>query len=383
MARNIPGRFGQSGQSTPGYPVTRVPKEVMAPMPRTPPFYARSRLEPSEVPPTPIAPEMEMQKRREQGTAVERQYGLEYLRRKKIIRAFDYTLDNVAPGAPFTIPASGAATAVVTIFKEMDFELQKLMLVVDVPALGIVGGRGDDLLFRFRDDRKQQYLMNNFIHNLAGTGSGIFPLVLPDSKFLGRSTTLSVEMQNRRAFDINVWWVFRGRAFYGREYENLTDIPDFKRLSQQQKEFFLAKQKKYIEPYMFTTDQSPVIVPPGGTVQDIVLNIRQEGDFEIFAYTAFSTAPFAVLIRESNTGRFLTNRPIASNAAIGDGERPALLSEPLFLDANSQLLITFMDLGGLVSNEIFFTLIGRKWFDTASMNLTTGPEFYLDKYEAL
>lgn len=382
MPRNVPYRrmrgFGQEG-----VPVSPVPAEVSAAMPGVAPFYARSRLEPSAVPPTPIAPEMEMQNRREQGTSVERQYGLEYLRRKKVIRPFDYTLDNVTPGTPFTLAANQAATGVVTIFKEHDFELQKLMCVVDVPALGIVGGRGDDLLFRIRDDRKQVYLSNNFIHMLCGTGSGIFPLVLPDSKFFSRSSTISIEMVNRRAFPINVYWVLRGRAFYGREFENLTDVPDFKRLSQQQKEFFIAKQKKYIEPYFFTTDNIPVSVGPGLTLQDVLLSIRQEGDFEVFAYTAFSTAPFTVLIRESNTGRFLTNRPIASNAGIGDGERPALLPEPLFLDANSQLLLTFTNLDPLNTNTIFFTLIGRKWYDTASMNLTTGPEFYLDKYEAL
>lgn len=385
MPRNIPGRqIMQQGR------VSAVPPMQAARMPTVPPFYSRSRLERSpdssrlagDTPETPIAPEREMERQRQEGTVVTQQYGMEYLRRKKVIRPFDYTLDNVTPATPFTIAANAAATGIITIFKEHDFELQKLMCVCDVPAFGIIGGRGDDLLFRIRDDRKGMYLSNNFIHMLAGTGSGIFPLILPDSKFFGRSSTISIEMVNQRAFPINVWWTLRGRGFYAREFENLTDVPDFSRLSKQAREFFIAKQKKSIEPFMYTLDNSPVTLAALATQQDVLLSIRQEGDFEIFAYTAYSDQPFSVLIRESNTGRFLTNRPIASNSAIGDGERPALLAEPLFLDANSQLLITFTNLSVNVNN-IYFTLIGRKWLDTASMNLVTGPEFYMDKFEAL
>jgi hypothetical protein len=64
----------------------------------------------------------------------------------------------------------------------------------------------------------------------------------------------------------------------------------------------------------------------------------------------------------------------------GDGERPYLLPESLLLGSNSQLFVTFTNLDLVNTNTIFFTLIGREWFDTASMNLTAGPDFYFDKY---
>lgn len=350
----------------------------------TPPVaYVRSRLTPSRAPvDAPVDAGEVMGNRRVEGSKLENQYGFAYLRRKKTIRPFDYTTDG-AP--PFAVPALATVTAIVTINKEADFELHKIAAVTDVPALGIINGRGDDFTFRIRDDRKEAYLSNGPIHNLCGTGSNIFPLVLPDTKFFARSTTMSIEMTNRRATAINVWWMFRGRNYYSREYENLTDTPDFARLSKAAKEFMVARQKKYIEPYFFTMDTTPVVIPSGGALNQQVLNIRQEGDFEVFAYTAFSTqGPFSWLARESNSGRFLMNRALASGTSMGDGERPALLPEPLFLDANSQLLIDFTDLAATgVANNVFLTLVGRKWFDSASLNLTAGPDFYLDKFEAL
>lgn len=357
-----------------------------AKMPAPPPMYvptdARRRPSRAEV----VAPEDELARRRASGTEAERLYGFEYLRRKKIIRPYDYVLpdlDGTAP--PFALAASATQTGVITISKEADFELSKLMAVVDIPALGIVNGRNDDFTFRLKDDRKQVYLMSNPIHNLAGTGSAIFPLVLPDTKFFPRSSTVSIEMTNRRALAVNVWFTLRGKNYYAREFENLVNVPDFEKLSAQAKQFFVAKQKKFIEPYIFTMDTSPVVIAAAsGQAADQVLNIRQEGDFEVFAFVAFaSRGPFSVLMRESNTGRFLTSRELCSGDGIGDGERPALLDEPLFLDANSQVLCTFTDLSGVAGNTIWFALLGRKWFDSSSLNLTSGASFFYSKYDGM
>lgn len=304
------------------------------------------------------------------------QYGLEFLRRKKIIQPFTYT-PNVAQ--PFALAAGGTATMSFVIDKEADFELHKIACVVDVPALGIVNGRGDDFTFRILDSRRQIYFSNNPIHNLCGTGSGIFPLCLPETRMFKASTNVQVEVVNRRATPINLWMEFHGLNFYSREFQNLTDIPDFSRLSDQAKRFFVADSKKYIDPHFLTLDGGMLAILGGQTLTDQVISIRQEGDFEAFAITAFSLFPFSFRMRRGGTGRIFSPFFVTSGAACGDGERPFLFPEPIWLDANSQLFIDFTNSNAVVANQIFFTLIGRKWFDSASLNLTAGPSFYMDK----
>lgn len=366
MPRNRPRGLGQD--IAPG---------SMIAMPKVAPYYVRSRREPAEAP-----LDEEAISGRISQDKVEDQWGLQYLRRKKLIKGFNYTVDGAQP---FNVPAGGARTATVTINREADWEMHKICATVDVPGLGIVAGRNDDFTFRIRDDRKGLYLSNNFIHNIAGTGSGLFPLVLPDTNLFKRGTTFSIDIQNRRAAQaIDIWWNFDGKNYYAQDVENLTDINDFERLSKQEKKYFLTKRKRYITPFMYTMDGGGIAVGPGATLQDQILTVQQAGDFEIFAWSAFSTnGPFTWVARESNTGRFLQQREICSASGMGDGERPHVLPEPFYVEGNGQLLITFRNLNAVATNTIFLTLIGRSWWDTSSLNLTIGPEFYCSMYDSV
>jgi hypothetical protein len=359
-------------------PQNTIGKQLRAQMPTVPPMYVRDKI---------VAPGSqaytESISQKAQAEAHGRQeaadYGLQFLRYKKVVKPFSYTTDAV----PVVLPANGRATAVITINKEASFEWDKLSAVVDIPALGLTQVRGDDFTFRIRDDRKGQFITNGFLHNLAATGSNIFPLVLPQSKFFQGSDTISIEMVNRRGQVVNVFWEFSGKNFYSREFENLTAVPTFTQLSKQEQRYFLATQRKYVEPYFYTFDAGPVTIPAGGTLTDQLISIQQQGDFELFAWTAFSDAPFTWIARESNTGRFLMNRALGSGTSVGDGERPRLLSDTYWLDSNSEIFVTLNNLDALNANQVFLCLIGRVWYDTASMNLVTGPDFYYDKYRSL
>lgn len=317
---------------------------------------------------------------RANGTGEEKQYGMSFLRRKKLIKGFTYTTDGTPP---FAVAANGAGTASITINKEADFEAYKIVAVTDVPALNILGGRGNDFTYRIKDNRKQMYLSNTFIHNIAGTGSGVFPLIMPEPRFFPGASQISIEFNNLRNTAINIWFSLVGKNYYTRELENLTNVADFTALSSPEKNFMVAQQKMYIEPYMFTLDNGALTLSPSGTATQQAINMRQEADFEIFAYTAYSTAPFSFIIRESNSGRFLMNNPVNSLGGLGDGEHPLLLPEPYWVDSNSQLLIDFTNLSSVESNTIYLTLLGRRWYNSNSLNLTNGPDFFTNKYDSI
>jgi len=308
-------------------------------------------------------------------------YGLEFLRRKKIVQPLTLTPNAVQP---FVLGAGAAGTIIFQVDREFDFELHKIACVVDVPGLGIINGRNDDFVMRIRDDRTQDYLSNQPLHYLTCTGSGIFPLCLPETRYFKNNTTIRVEVTNRRAaLPINIWMEMHGVAIYEKELANLTDVPEFARLSKQAKDFFISKGKHSVETYFYTLDGGMLTLVAGGAANLQPITIRQEGDFEAFALTAFSTQPFSFQMRRGQGGRLLQTRMVASGAAAGDGERPFLFAEPIWIDANAQIQIDFQNLNAGVGSVIFPTLIGRRWKDSASMNLTAGPDFYVSKYDSL
>lgn len=351
---------------------------IQAYMPGVPPYYVRDKIRaPGTVGDTQTI--AAQGKQRAQGAANSEAYGLDFLRRKKVVRPFSYTS---APTTPVNVAANGRAIIQFAINKEAAFEFCKLAAVVDIPALGQYGIRGDDFTFRIIEGGKQNALSNGFIHNLIGTGSGIFPHVLPQPLWLKPAGSIQIEVVNLRAVPIDIHFEFQGKHYYLREFENITQVPDFLALSQQEKLFFLATQKKWLSPYYYTLDTESLTLA-AGAAGNAQISIRQSGDFEVFAWASYSDAPFTWQARESNTGRFFSNQPLASAASLGDGERPRILPETMWIDSNSDVYIDFVNLDPLNANTIYFTLIGRQWYDTASMNLTAGPEFFYDKYRAM
>lgn len=361
-----------AGRNVPAIPSGGARRVTPANMPGVAPFYARQ-------PGTNHANDPDPSIARRVAAANEAgKYGLEFLRKKKIIQPFTLT-PNAAQ--PFVLGASASDTLIFIVDREFDFELHKISCVVDVPALGILNGRGDDFTMRIRDERTQEYMSNQPLHYLTCTGSGIFPLCLPETKYFKNNTTIRVEVVNRRATPINIWMELHGLAIYEKELANLTDVSNFANLSQQAKEFFLAKQKHSIDSYFYTLDGGALTLAAGLSATLQPITIRQEGDFEAFAMTAFSTVPFSFQVRRGQGGRLMQNRFVASGAAFGDGERPLLLAEPLWCDANTQLQIDFTNLSAIDQCVIFPVFIGRRWKDTASMNLTAGPDFYMSKFQ--
>jgi len=313
---------------------------------------------------------------KQNGREVEKQHCYDFYRKKQSIRPFFLT----TTVNPVPVPAGVGQTAVATldIGQEADFNVQKIACLVS--RAGGAPARQDDFTFRIIDTRKGVAMSNVQIHNLCGTGTGLFPFILPDPYWFPRASSIQIEMTNRTAVALNVFWSFTGSNYYYREFENLTNTPNWERLSAGAKQYFVASQRKYLNPRFLGLDQTSINVGPGATVVDVPITIGQEGDFEAMAITSFSTAQYTFQLRESNTGRFLTSGAMSSATVTGDGERPWLFSETLLLGSNSQLFVTFTNLDLVNTNTIFFTLIGREWFDTASMNLTAGPDFYFDKY---
>lgn len=329
-------------------------------------------------------PHQGFQRFRTTASEIEAQYGLALLRRKKVIRPHYYTTEV----SPVRVPANGSAVATIRVRKEADFEIHKISAVADLfENLGapntptVTAQRGDDFTYRMTLLRKQNSIMNQPIHNLLGTGSGVFPLVLPDAAWMDHASAVRIEFFNRRAFPIEIFFTLSGLNYYYREFDQLTNVIDFTRLSRAEKEFFVASKKKFIEAYMYTLDNESITLAAGASGSETI-RIRQEADFEAMYVNAFANGPFRFRIRETNTGRFITSVDIHSDTGTGEGTRPYLLPESLWLDNNSTVEIDFENLDD-DSNEIFFTLIGRQWYDTPSQNLTAGPDLFYEMYRAL
>ena len=154
----------------------------------------------------PQASEQAYLDQKQNGREVEKQHCFDFYRKKQSIRPFFLTT-TVNP-VPIAAGVGQTAVATLDIGQEADFNVQKIACLVS--RAGGAPARQDDFTFRIIDTRKGVAMSNVQIHNLCGTGTGLFPFILPDPYWFPRASSIQIEMTNRTAVALNVFWSFTG-----------------------------------------------------------------------------------------------------------------------------------------------------------------------------
>ena len=110
-----------------------------------------------------------------------------------------------------------------------------------------------------------------------------------------------------------------------------------------------------------------VLIPVGATTSGRI-RITADSDFICYQINAASTQPFTYQIQYQGADRLFSSVPQHSDNATGSGQRPFFLPVPVFLRNNSDLLISFTDLGTAPApgNRVFMELIGAKVLKTTA-----------------
>jgi hypothetical protein len=208
------------------------------------------------------------------------------------------------------------------------------------------------------DPGRQNFLMNREIHmdtivsGLSGAG-GQRPFIWPESYFMnvedaGRAFVVQFRDLSNGVNDIR--FMLEGRRFYTKE-----SPPD---VYAKMYEYFGKKERTNV--YFLTTDQD-ITLPAAGapTETNAFARVTDEADFEIFKICSVSDGPFEYNLRDTGTGRLLSNGWHTNTMRSGTAEFPFIFIEPLLVERNYQLQITFRNLSG-VANRVWFTMIGRR-----------------------
>ena len=208
------------------------------------------------------------------------------------------------------------------------------------------------------DPGTSRFLMNREIHidtivsGLSGAG-GQRPFIWPESYFFnvedaGRSVITQFRDLSGQQNDIR--FMLEGRRFYTKE-----SPPE---IYQKMYEYFGRKERTNV--YFLTTDL-PVALPAATTETIATARVTDEADMEIFKIAAVADGPFEWTIRDTGTGRILSNDFTTNTQRTGTAEFPFIFVEPLLVERNYQLQINFRNLSG-APNNVFFTMIGRRLY---------------------
>jgi len=151
-----------------------------------------------------------------------------------------------------------------------------------------------------------------------------------------------------------------------------------------QKVIFVNPAKRYVKPFWQTTDPGVVTVAANGNSGIVPMTIDQStGHFEVFYFEYEADGPFTIQIFDEGNRTFLMNRPVHINTIAGNGRRPFILPETMFINVargTRQLSVILYDLSG-ASNDIQFAMVGRRFiFKEAPIEVfQTFDEYYGDK----
>lgn len=208
------------------------------------------------------------------------------------------------------------------------------------------------------DPGRSAFLMNREIHidtivsGLSGTG-GQRPFIWPESYFMNvedAGRALVVQFRDLSNEDNDIRLMFEGRRFYTKE-----SPPD---IYEKMYQYFGRKERTNV--YFLTTD-SDVTLPSASTETSAFARVTDEADFEIFKICSVSDGPYEWNIRDTGTGRILSNGWTTNTQRTGTAEYPFIFVEPLLVERNYQLQINFRNLSG-VTNRVWFTMIGRRLY---------------------
>lgn len=210
-------------------------------------------------------------------------------------------------------------------------------------------------------------LMNVPVHARTIAGSARRPLIWPESYFLNVENaprSLFCNFRNLSPSENRVRWTFHGRRWYHKEAPGFVQEAIFKRFQRMEKTYtyFLALQG--LQP--FTAEGATpgaVTLAPGQLLQENsapFFKATDEADTEVQKTAVFSDGPFEFQLRESQSGRSLSNGFIRVESGWGDGEFPFVFGGETFLiERNYEVLFEVRNLH-TTTNRVFPTMIGRR-----------------------
>jgi hypothetical protein len=247
-----------------------------------------------------------------------------------------------------TVPAGGNAGPVIfTVDQYGPFEAYYLTMDRAIVA---------PMLVDIDDEGNKRHLMNAPCHidtvfgrntNDALGRVGIGPLMLPETLWMHSSRALRMNFLGTPADTI--YPTIHGVRYYG--YSN----PSEQLAAEMEKR---SARGRVSTPFFLTTDQAVLIAGGAGTAAQAFLTVSAEAHFEWFKLAIISTAAFRYRLFDRN-GRSYSSNWVHSNPAGGAAAFPFILCEPTIFQANTQLRLDLVNLGG-AGNAIFFTMIGRR-----------------------
>ena len=193
------------------------------------------------------------------------------------------------------------------------------------------------------DPQNRPMLMNREIHirtiasgfNTQGLGAPAGrPFIWPEPWFLNTGEgqrNFQVGFLNLTDQDNSIRFTLHGRRFY----------------YQSSPKSVVDRYQKYYQgravsaPFFYTTDQE-VRIPantPAGTVMDFFIRIRDDSDALFYKFTSVQNFPFEFKLIEQSNQKELMSDFVRVENAMGDGELPFLLFEPMFFDAGYKLCL--------------------------------------------
>ncbi len=209
------------------------------------------------------------------------------------------------------------------------------------------------------DPGTSRYLMNREIHidtivsGLSGNG-GQRPFIWPESYFMNvedAGRALVVQFRDLSGSTNNIRFMLEGRRFYTKEAP-----PE---VYQKMYEYFGRKERTNV--YFMTTDQAVTLPASSTTVTNGYCRVTDEADFEIYKICCVSQGPFEYTLRDTSSGRILSNDYTSNTMRTGNAEYPYILPEPILIERNYQLQFDFRNLSG-ASNAVYMTLVGRRLY---------------------
>jgi hypothetical protein len=84
---------------------------------------------------------------------------------------------------PITLAAGGTATTTISVTREADFYLTKVVRVATAP-----------FAFLVRDSSNDRQWSNIAVHSDIGAGTAQLPLILPKPRYVARASTITIEL---------------------------------------------------------------------------------------------------------------------------------------------------------------------------------------------
>lgn len=283
---------------------------------------------------------------------------LDYFQRPQHDIAYNEVKDSVR-GFHFGQKPKLGATIVITANGEAEIEF-------DIDSQGsfdwthLIGASTGDYTIQFFDPGRQTRIMNRPIHSGTIIGTGRRPFALAEPYLF------NVEDKERRMiaklYDLSggtntVRLYLYGRRYYEREAKPFIGQTIKRSLGNDWRTnaYFLAVDEADRK------GTPPPILANGDLTHTFTMD--HDEDTDIQKMMVVSTGAFEFNLRDVDTGRTLSNKPIHVDNGWGTAQFPFYLSDTWLLERNKELKLEMTDLSG-ADNTVYATLAGRRLVGT-------------------